>query len=154
MKGNENRYFFNLLYLDVSLGKQIATVNTETGAKINSMRQNPHNAIIHCGFQDGTVGLYSPNQTKGSLVKFLAMREPLNSIAVNNGGRYIACAGTSKRVNIFDLRNSYRPVCEHFLGGGSQNLKWSDGGLLACSYSNRFVSTYENAHVAPMRKLL
>ncbi len=29
------------------------------------MKKSNSNAMIHCGFQDGSVGLYSPNNVKG-----------------------------------------------------------------------------------------
>lgn len=67
------------------------------------MKKNRHNAIIHCGFQDGTVGLYSPNHVKGSVVTFQALREPINDIAIDNGGRYVACAGMGKKVGIYSV---------------------------------------------------
>jgi len=138
--------------LDISVGKNVATVNTQTSLKINSMKKNRHNAIINCGFQDGTVGLYSPNHVKGSVVTFQALREPINDIAIDNGGRYVACAGMGKKVGIYDLRNSYKPVCEHFLKGGSQRLTWSDAGVLASSHSNGEIMTYLDAHVGPIKQ--
>jgi len=143
---------YKLHYLDISTGKKVSTVNTETPARINSMCQNKQNAVIHLGMQDGTVGLYTPNQEKGCVVKVLAMREPVQSIAVDHSGQYLATAGQSKRVNVYDLRNSYKPVCEHFLFGGSQNLSWSGSGLLAATYSNGWVNTYQGAHLAPIQK--
>ena len=79
------------------------------------MKINHQNAIVHLAMQDGTVGLYSPNQEKGSLMKILAMREPIQSIAVDSGGRYLATAGVGKTVNIFDIRNVYEPVVTHYL---------------------------------------
>ena len=80
------------------------------------------------------------------------MKEPVTSIAVDNSGRYLATAGSGKKVSIYDLRNSYKPVCDHYLNGGSQNLRWSESGILAASYSNRWINTYENAHGQPMQK--
>ena len=72
------------------------------------MCQNRQNAVIHLGMQDGTVGLYSPNQDKGSIVKILAMNEPVTSFTIDHSGRYLATAGVGKRVAVYDLRNSYR----------------------------------------------
>ena len=54
---------------------------------------------------------------------------------------------------LYDLRNSYKPVCEHFLKGGSQRLTWSDAGVLASSHSNGEIMTYLDAHVGPMQCL-
>ena len=54
---------------------------------------------------------------------------------------------------LYDLRNSYKPVCEHLLKGGSQRLTWSDAGVLASSHSNGEIMTYLDAHVGPMQCL-
>ena len=57
-----------------------------------------------------------------------------------------------KKVCVYDLRNSYKPVVEHFMKGGSQNLTYSDGGILGASYANGEIKTYLDTHIQPVRQ--
>jgi len=133
-------------YLDISTGKPVATINTDTNTRINCMKQNKANAIMHLAMQDGTVQLFSPNipNNKGPLLKFLALREPCNSIAITRCGKYLAAAGVGRKLNIFDLRNSYKPLFSHSMYPGNTNLEFSDTNILAASYGNNFVNTFKD----------
>lgn len=48
-----------LQYLDVSVGKEVATLCTK-GGRLGVMAQNPSNAIIHLGHSNGESGASSP----------------------------------------------------------------------------------------------
>ncbi|XP_010783787.1 WD repeat-containing protein 46 [Notothenia coriiceps] len=73
-----------LQYLDVSVGKEVAAINTKTG-RLDVMCQNPQNAIVHLGHSNGTVTLWSPNQ-KEALVKMLCHQGAVRSVAVDKTG--------------------------------------------------------------------
>jgi U3 small nucleolar RNA-associated protein 7 len=49
-----------LKYTDTSTGQMVAELPTRLGAP-TSLAQNPWNAILHVGHQNGTVTLWSPN---------------------------------------------------------------------------------------------
>ena len=53
-----------------------------------SLSQNPSNAILHIGHQNGTVTLWSPNSTT-PLVKMLAHKGPVRATAVDREGRLV-----------------------------------------------------------------
>ena len=52
------------------------------------MRQNPWNAVLHLGHQNGTVTLWSPTMTT-PLVKMLCHKGPLLSVALDQSGLYV-----------------------------------------------------------------
>ena len=58
-----------LKYQDVSTGELVAEISTKKGS-CNCMRQNPWNAVICLGHNNGTVSMWSPSMTK-PLVKML-----------------------------------------------------------------------------------
>lgn len=74
-----------LRYQDISTGELVAELKTKLGSTY-SMRQNPTNAIMHLGHNDGTVTLWSPNLTK-PLVKMFCHKGPVQSLAVDGSGR-------------------------------------------------------------------
>lgn len=136
---------YKLHYLDISVGKMVASCSTETNCRINTMKKSKANAVMHLGLQDGTVQLFTPNFLKGPVVKFLALKQPCTSIAITDNGRYIACSGVGRKINIFDLRNAYKPVYSHSnLQSGALNLTFSQNDILAASYGNNDVITYQN----------
>src|SRR6201996_177078 len=64
-----------LRYTDTSTGQIVAELATRKGAP-TTMAQNPYNAILHIGHQNGTVSLWSPNASE-PLVKIQTHAGPV-----------------------------------------------------------------------------
>ncbi|EDO02622.1 hypothetical protein SS1G_05099 [Sclerotinia sclerotiorum 1980 UF-70] len=92
----------HLKYQDVSTGQMVMEMPTKLGSP-TSLAQNPRNAILHMGHQNGTVTLWSPNSTT-PLVKLLAHRGPVRSLAVDREGRYMVSTGQDMKMSVWDVR--------------------------------------------------
>lgn len=100
-----------------------------------SLAQNPQNAILHLGHQNGTVSLWSPNSTT-PLVKLLAHRGPVRSIAIDREGRYMVSAGQDLRMAVWDIRN-FKEVNSYFLRQPGSSINLSDRGLAAVGWGTQ-----------------
>ncbi|KAL9126791.1 MAG: hypothetical protein Q9217_004218 [Psora testacea] len=123
-----------LKYTDTSTGQMIIEMPTRQGTP-TSLAQNPHNAILHVGHQNGTVTLWSPNSTT-PLVKILAHRGPVRSVAVDREGRYMVCAGQDTKMSVWDIR-MFKPVNEYYLRQPGSSLAISDRGLTAVGWGTQ-----------------
>jgi len=123
-----------LKYTDTSTGAMVAEFPTKMGSP-TSMAQNPHNAIIHLGHQNGQVTLWSPNSTT-PLVKVLAHRGPVRSISVDREGRYMVSVGQDLKMAVWDVRN-FKPVNEYFLRQPGASVTISDRGLAAVGWGTQ-----------------
>ncbi|XP_054644661.1 WD repeat-containing protein 46 isoform X2 [Dunckerocampus dactyliophorus] len=119
-----------LQYLDVSVGKEVATICTKMG-RLDVMCQNPYNAIIHLGHPNGTVTLWSPNQ-KEAVVKMLCHQGGVRSVTVDKTGTYMVTSGMDKKLKVFDIRK-FQPVKSYFLPEGASCLSLSQRGLLSAA---------------------
>ncbi|XP_062854609.1 WD repeat-containing protein 46 [Trichomycterus rosablanca] len=119
-----------LQYLDVSVGKEVATIFTKSG-RLDVMAQNPHNAIIHLGHSNGTVSLWSPNQ-KEALVKMLCHQGAVRSITLDKTGTYMVTSGLDRRLKVYDIR-AFKPLHSSLLPAGASCLSLSQKGLLSAS---------------------
>lgn len=100
-----------------------------------SFAQNPYNAIIHAGHQNGKVTLWSPNSTT-PLVKLLAHRGPVRSIAVDRDGRYMVSTGQDLKMGVWDIR-MFREVNNYFLRQPGSSVSISDRGLVAVGWGTQ-----------------
>lgn len=100
-----------------------------------SFAQNPSNAIVHAGHQNGTVTLWSPNSTT-PLVKLLAHRGPVRSIAVDRDGRYMVSTGQDLKMGVWDLR-MFREVNNYFIRQPGSSVGISDRGLVAVGWGTQ-----------------
>ena len=107
---------------------------TRKGAP-TAFAQNPYNAILHVGQQNGTVTLWSPNSTT-PLVKMLAHMGPVRSIAIDREGRYMVSAGQDLRMAVWDIR-MLREVNNYFLRRPSSSIAISDRGLTAVGWGTQ-----------------
>jgi U3 small nucleolar RNA-associated protein 7 len=124
----------HLKYTDTSTGQMVAEFGTKLGTP-TSFRQNPSNAIIHVGHQNGTVTLWSPNSGT-PLVKVLAHRGPVRSIAIDREGRYMVSAGSDMKMAVWDIRN-FKPVNTYFLHQPGASVDISDGNLTAIGWGTQ-----------------
>ncbi|KAK4184862.1 putative U3 small nucleolar RNA-associated protein 7 [Podospora australis] len=124
-----------LKYQDTSTGQLVAEIPTKLGTPV-SLAQNPHNAILHVGQQNGTVTLWSPNVTE-PLVKLLAHRGPVRDIAVDREGRYMVSAGQDSKMCIWDIRNFKEAVSSYFTRTPASSVSISDTGLTAVGWGTQ-----------------
>jgi U3 small nucleolar RNA-associated protein 7 len=118
-----------LKYQDVSTGAIVAEHRTKLGP-CQAMAQNPWNAIIHLGHNDGTVTLWSPNITKYQ-VKIQCHRGSVLDVAVDPRGNQMVTAGLDGQLKVWDLRNSYRHLHAYFTPRPAASIDISQRGLLA-----------------------
>lgn len=92
---NANNY---IKWLDVSTGEFVAGHNmssANSGASNSSgcqiLRQNPVNAVLLTGHNNGVVSMWSPNSSR-ALVSMLAHTAPLTDMAVDREGKYLTTA--------------------------------------------------------------
>ncbi|KAG8531132.1 uncharacterized protein KY384_004490 [Bacidia gigantensis] len=123
-----------LKYTDTSTGRMVIEMPTKQGTP-TSLAQNPWNAILHVGHQNGTVTLWSPNSTT-PLVKMLAHRGPVRSMAVDREGRYMVATGQDMKMSVWDVR-MYKPVNEYFLRRPGASVAISDSGLTAVGWGTQ-----------------
>ncbi|XP_077180589.1 WD repeat-containing protein 46 isoform X2 [Paroedura picta] len=137
-----------LQYLDVSVGKEVATLCTK-GGRLGVMAQNPANAIVHLGHSNGTVTLWSPN-IKEPLVRMLCHRGAVRAVAVDPSGTYMATSGLDRKLHIYDVR-AYRRLHSLLLPTGAGHLDFSQRGLLGAA-CQEVVQVYKDILVCPSPK--
>ena len=120
-----------LKYQDTSTGKLVMQMPTKQGSP-TAFGQNPQNAIIHVGHQNGTVSLWSPNDTK-PLVKILCHRGPVRALAVDREGRYMVSTGQDMKMSVWDIR-TFKEVNNYFLRQPGSSLAISDRNLTAVGW--------------------
>ncbi|KAK7204745.1 WD40-repeat-containing domain protein [Myxozyma melibiosi] len=120
-----------LKYQDTSTGDQVCELRTKMGPS-TAMTHNAYNAIVHLGHSNGTVSLWSPNSTT-PLVRMLCHKGPVQAIAVDRGGHYMASAGADGQLKIWDVR-TYKEVHAYYTPTPANTLSISDRGLLAVGW--------------------
>ncbi|KAK5660798.1 hypothetical protein OQA88_12166 [Cercophora sp. LCS_1] len=123
-----------LKYQDTSTGQLVAEIPTKMGTPV-SLAQNPYNAVLHVGHQNGTVSLWSPNSTE-PLVKLLAHRGPVRSLAIDREGRYMVSTGQDCKMAVWDIR-MFKEVNNYFTRTPASSVAISDTGLTAVGWSTQ-----------------
>ena len=126
LAGIENSGF--LRYTDTSTGQIVAEYSTRKGAP-TTLAQNPYNAILHVGHQNGTVSLWSPNSTD-PLIKMQSNAGPVRSIAIDRSGHYMLCGGQDLRLKLWDLR-ALKELHSYTTRQPASSIDISDRGLAA-----------------------
>ncbi|POR32957.1 Putative U3 small nucleolar RNA-associated protein 7 [Tolypocladium paradoxum] len=123
-----------LKYQDTSTGQIVAEMTTRLGQPV-SMAQNPQNAVLHVGHQNGTVTLWSPNSQE-PLVKLLAHRGPVRSLSIDREGRYMVSAGQDLKMAVWDIR-MFREVSNYYTRQPASSVAISDTGLTAVGWGTQ-----------------
>ncbi|OTB03575.1 hypothetical protein M426DRAFT_12514 [Hypoxylon sp. CI-4A] len=123
-----------LKYQDVSTGQLVIETPTKLGAPV-SLTQNPYNAVLHAGHQNGTVTLWSPNSAQ-PLVKLLAHKGPVRALAVDREGRYMVSAGQDCKMAVWDIR-MFKEVNNYFTRQPASSIAISDRGLTAVGWGTQ-----------------
>jgi U3 small nucleolar RNA-associated protein 7 len=126
LAGIENSGF--LRYTDTSTGQIVAEHPTRKGSP-TAMAQNPYNAILHVGHQNGTVSLWSPNSTT-PLVKIQAHAGPVRAAAIDRSGHYMLSGGQDLRLKLWDIR-ALKEVHSYNTFHPASSISISDRGLAA-----------------------
>uniref|UniRef100_A0A0A9X569 Putative U3 small nucleolar RNA-associated protein 7 n=1 Tax=Lygus hesperus TaxID=30085 RepID=A0A0A9X569_LYGHE len=108
------------------------------------MVQNPQNAVLHLGHQNGTVTLWTPNLPQ-PVVKMLCHKSPVLDLQITGDGNYMCTSGLDSLVHVWDLRTyrklhtyaSLQPATtlaisqkNHLCIGSGSRLQIYDRGLL------------------------
>jgi U3 small nucleolar RNA-associated protein 7 len=126
LAGIENSGF--LRYTDTSTGQIVAEHPTRKGPP-TAMAQNPYNAILHVGHQNGTVSMWSPNSTT-PLVKIQAHAGPVRAAAIDRSGHYMLSGGQDLRLKLWDVR-ALKEVHSYNTFHPASSISISDRGLAA-----------------------
>lgn len=129
--GSDNGY---LSWLDVTVGQMVANYHSRQGP-IRLMAQNPFNGVLCLGGSKGVVTMWSPT-VQEPLAKMLCHSTPLNALAVDPKGTYLATAGLDKNVKIWDIRALSGPVINYKLRVPANEIAMSQKGLLALGMGN------------------
>ncbi|KAM3540260.1 putative U3 small nucleolar RNA-associated protein 7 [Beauveria bassiana D1-5] len=121
-------------YQDTSTGQLVAEIPTKLGQPV-SLGQNRYNAIMHVGHQNGAVTLWSPNSQE-PLVKLLAHRGPVRSLAMDRVGRYMVSTGQDQRMAVWDIR-MFKEVNSYFTRQPASSVAISDSGLTAVGWGTK-----------------
>ncbi|KAI5297573.1 Small subunit (SSU) processome component, partial [Ascosphaera atra] len=112
----------------------IAELPTRLGTP-TSLTQNPYNAILHVGHQNGTVTLWSPNSTT-PLVKALVHKGPVRSMAIDRQGRYMVSTGQDQRMCVWDIR-MFKEVNSYYCHQPGASVSISDRNLTAVGWGTK-----------------
>lgn len=123
-----------LKYQDTSTGQLVTEIPTKLGSPV-SLAQNPYNGVMHVGHQNGAVTLWSPNSTD-PLVKLLAHKGPVRSLAIDREGRYMVSAGQDNKMAVWDIR-MFKQVNSYFTRQPASSIAISDRGLTAVGWGTK-----------------
>jgi len=120
-----------LRYQDTTNGKIVSEHKTKLG-HCNVLEQNPFNAVLHLGHNNGCVTFWSPN-SREPLVKMLCHKGPINSIAIDTNGIYMASSGNDGTLKIWDVR-TYKELQSYYVKKPVENITISQRGILSISF--------------------
>jgi len=123
-----------LRYQDTSTGEIVAQHRTKLGP-CKAMCLNSYNGVVLCGHAGGTTTMWSPNMTT-PLVKMLCHRGPVNSLAVDQSGRYLVTVGTDKQMKVWDVR-TFKLLHAYFCSAPAKSVEISQRGLVGISWGSR-----------------
>lgn len=123
-----------LRYQDMSTGNLVSQIFMKN-QEVISIKQNPTNAVIHTGSNKGIVSLWSPN-SKEYLMKILCHKSAISSIEIERDGRSMVTVGMDNRINVWDLRNTYKQLNTLQAKPGLTATSLSQKSMLALSYGD------------------
>ncbi|KAJ1825359.1 putative U3 small nucleolar RNA-associated protein 7 [Coemansia sp. RSA 2599] len=130
-----------VVFQDVTEGHVVGEHRPGYGPS-HQLRVNPYNAAVHVGHGNGTVTLWSPKQGQ-PLARVLCHKGPVQSMAIDRSGTYMATSGLDGRVKVWDIRR-FQPLHEYTTQRPAQSLDISQRGLLAAGWGPH-VSVWKDA---------
>uniref|UniRef100_A0A0N5A1D3 WD_REPEATS_REGION domain-containing protein n=1 Tax=Parastrongyloides trichosuri TaxID=131310 RepID=A0A0N5A1D3_PARTI len=143
--GNQRGY---LSYLDVTMGKMVKQFQTRQGS-LNTLSQNPSNAIVLTGSYDGRIAMWSPNVNE-PLVEILGHKSNVTSISVDRSGTYLSTTGADKFLRVWDIRN-LKPLHAYKLHYFPSCSAYSQQNCIAIGSGN-IVQIFNDSHLGTMKK--
>lgn len=134
-----------LKWQDISMGKCIANYQTGHGPS-NVLKHNNVNAVSHVGHSNGVVSLWSPAAGK-ALASIFCHKSPVNDLAIDREGRYMATAGMDGILKLWDLRK-YTTLHQYKLDHPATSIDISDRGFISLSMG-RNVQVLKDAFTQP-----
>ncbi|KAJ2004245.1 putative U3 small nucleolar RNA-associated protein 7 [Coemansia thaxteri] len=133
-----------LMYQDVTEGRIIGEHKPGYGPN-HVLRVNPYNAVVHMGHGNGVVTMWSPRQSQ-PLAKILCHKGPVQAMAIDRSGTYMATSGLDGSLKVWDIRN-FKALHEYSTLRPAQSLDISQRGLLAAGWGAH-VTVWKDALVA------
>ncbi|KAJ2079121.1 putative U3 small nucleolar RNA-associated protein 7 [Coemansia sp. RSA 988] len=130
-----------IVYQDVTEGRVAGEHRSGYGPS-HVLRVSPYNAVAHVGHGNGMVTLWGPQQPQ-ALAKVQCHRGPIQALALDNSGTYMATSGLDGRVRVWDIRR-FEPLHEYRTARPAQTLDISQRGLLAAGWG-RSISIWKDA---------
>lgn len=123
-----------LRFQDVSTGQLLSQHKTKMGP-CDVLRQNPSNAVMHLGHNNGTVTMWSPSSSQ-----FLAKLQchkgsKVTALAVDLGGKFMVTGGADRQVAIWDLRMLKKTHSYFTTAGLPTSIDISQRGVIAVGHA-------------------
>ncbi|CAA9997748.1 unnamed protein product [Nesidiocoris tenuis] len=138
-----------LTWLDVSMGEIIKSTALKKGP-LNVMAHNPYNGVVCLGHLNGTVSMWSPNQKK-SLVSMLCHKAPVETLAIDSAGKYMATTSVNQELRVWDIRMLDGPLGKYRLRGNPVDTSFSQRGCVALAFNN-VVEVYKQWNLGSYKK--
>lgn len=122
-----------LRYQDMTTGQLIGEHHFKD-SRSRSMRQNSSNGIIHLGHANGCVTLWSPS-VGSPLVTMQCHAGPIEAIAFDPQGTYMATSSLDGKIKIWDMRK-FRYLHEYYPVRPATTLDISQRGVMAVGYGH------------------
>ncbi|TIC12965.1 BING4CT-domain-containing protein [Wallemia mellicola] len=122
-----------LKYQDTSTGMMVSQHRTKLGPT-SAMAQNPSNANISLGHQNGTVTFWTPS-TPYAHVKLQAHLGQVKALSHDRHGKYIASAGLDGTVKLWDMR-MWKELSSFKARNQIKDIRFSDKDMLAVGWGN------------------
>ncbi|KAL1131558.1 hypothetical protein AAG570_011175 [Ranatra chinensis] len=133
-----------LSWLDISIGKLVNSFSTYKG-RLSTLTHNPYNAVLCVGHPTGVVTMWSPN-VKRPLAQIMCHKTPVQGIAVDHTGKYMATSSVDRNLRIWDVREMSGPVQTYKFRDSPIDLSFSQRGLLAAAFHGN-VEIFKDCHL-------
>lgn len=122
-----------LRYQDTSTGELVAELKSKLGQCV-TIAQNPRNAIVCLGHQNGSVTMWAPLNVE-PLVKMLCHRGAVTSIVIDILGTVMITSGEDGCLKVWSLK-TYQLLQTYYVKRPISQLCLSQTGLLALSFGS------------------
>jgi len=122
-----------LCYQDISTGSTVAKIKSSIGS-YKSMCQNQSNAMINLGHTNGTISMWSPNNST-PVLKISCHRGSIQTITNDPTGNIIVTTGFDCQIKVWDIR-TFKILHQYFSKSLIKSSKISQNGLLALACGN------------------
>eukprot|EP01119_Soliformovum_irregulare_P019040 TRINITY_DN5957_c0_g1_i3.p1 TRINITY_DN5957_c0_g1~~TRINITY_DN5957_c0_g1_i3.p1 ORF type:complete len:579 (-),score=146.99 TRINITY_DN5957_c0_g1_i3:200-1693(-) len=118
-----------IAWQDVTLGTLVGNVKTKGGT---CMKQNPYNAVLCVGQNNGVVTMWSPT-SKRPLAEISSHATKVNTLAIDRTGQHLVTSGMDGYLNIWDIRKFGEVLHTRYVPPPT-SIDISQTGVIACGY--------------------